>query len=60
MTFSQAQILAQAVYLLNQTPRFSPRDRRMHFDSYSTAADLTSMLRASGYEPDHPSLLPRD
>jgi hypothetical protein len=60
MTFSDAQVLASALYLLNAKPRFGPLDRRLAFDSYSVAADIEKLLRRAGYEPMHPSLLPRN
>ena len=60
MTHSDAQVLASALRLLNDKPRFGPRDRRLAFDSYSVASQLTALLKRSGYDPLDPSLLPRN
>lgn len=60
MTHSDAQVLACALRLLNDKPRFGPRDRRLAFDSYSVASQLTAMLQRAGYNPNDPNLFPRN
>lgn len=50
MTHQEAVLLAKALHLLNEKPRFGPRDRRAGYDSYSVAADLTELLRRKGYD----------
>lgn len=49
--------IAAVVMLLNEKPRFGPSNRRLKFDSYSLAADLTAAIRAHGYNPNDPVLL---
>lgn len=43
--------IARALRLLNEKPRFGPRDRRAGFDSYSVASDLEHVLATAGYKP---------
>jgi hypothetical protein len=50
LTKQDAETLAKVIVLLNGTPRHAPRDRRLHFDSYSLAGDLTHLLERSGYQ----------
>jgi hypothetical protein len=57
MTHQEAVTLAKALRLLDDQPRFGPRDRRLQFDSYSVAADIEATLRAAGYDPRNPHLL---
>lgn len=59
MTHQQAAIIARALRLLNEKPRFGPRDRRLNFDSYSVAAELSEMLRKSGRDPNDPAFFQR-
>jgi hypothetical protein len=51
MTRSQAETLAKALRLLDDQPRFGPRDRKLPFDSYSVAGELTEILKRNGYSP---------
>ena len=44
-----ANTIVQAIILLNDHPRFGPKNRRMHFDSYQVAADLSAHLKAAGW-----------
>ena len=48
---SDAELLAKALCLLNDKPRFGPRDRRLPFDSYSLAADITVRLKQAHLDP---------
>ena len=54
------EVLAQAVMLLNDKPRFGPRNRRLHFDSYSVAADLSKAILRHGFNPTDPVLFRED
>lgn len=49
---ADAALMAKALALLNDKPRFGPRDRRLPFDSYSLAAEISSRLIAAGYKFD--------
>lgn len=51
-----AELVAQAIMLLNDHPRFNPKTHRMKFDSYSVAADLSATMRRHGFEPTDPVL----
>ena len=55
-----AELLAQAVMLLNDHHRFKPKTHRMRFDSYSVAADLSSVMRKHGFDPNDPVLFKED
>lgn len=37
--------------LLNEKPRFGPRDRRLRFDSYSLASDIEALFHAQSIDP---------
>ena len=54
------ELLAQAVMLFNEKPRFGPRNRRLHFDSYSLAADLSTAIKKHGFNPNDPVLFEED
>lgn len=54
------EVLAQAVMLLNDKPRFGPRNRRLHFDSYSVAAALSNAIKRHGFNPTDPMLFTED
>jgi hypothetical protein len=58
MTHAQAATIARALRLLNDKPRFRPRDQRLNFDSYSVAAELTELLQRAGRNPNDPSFFP--
>ena len=55
-----AELLAQAVMLLNDHPRFKPKTHRMKFDSYTVAADLSAAMRKHGFNPNDPVLFAED
>jgi len=57
MTRAQAETLAKALRLMNDHPRFAPRDRRLPFDSYSVAEELEELLRRNGYSGTAPNKL---
>lgn len=50
MAHNDAVLLAKVLRLLNDHPRFGPRDRRLPFDSYSVAAEVTQRLDRGGYD----------
>lgn len=54
------ELVARAIMLLNDKPRFGPCNRRLHFDSYSVAADLSEAVRRHGFEPTDPVLFTED
>lgn len=55
-----AERLAQAVMLFNDKPRFGPRNRRLHFDSYQLAEYFSTVLRQYGFHPNDPVLFEED
>jgi hypothetical protein len=59
MGFTQASLLAQALRLLNEKPRFRPRDTRLSFNSYSVAAEIEEILKRQGYDPADPRFFPK-
>jgi hypothetical protein len=59
MGYIEAGLLAKALRLLNDKPRFGPRDTRLDFDSYSVAAEIEQTLKRQGYDPADPTFLPR-
>ena len=49
ITRHDADILVRCLILLNGQPRFAPRDRRLHYDSYSMAVEIDQLLRRTGW-----------
>ena len=49
ITRHDADLIVRALILLNGQPRFAPRDSRLHFDSYTIAAELDQLLRRTGW-----------
>lgn len=47
----RAELLARVLMLLNEKPRFGPRDRRLRFDSYSLASDIEALFHAQSIDP---------
>jgi len=54
------ETIAAVVLLLNEKPRFGPRNRRLHFDSYSLAANLSAAITKHGFKPNDPVLFNGD
>ena len=50
LTRRDAELIAKALLIINEKPRFGPNDRRLGFDSYSLAGGLTDMLHRAGYD----------
>lgn len=50
MDKATARALARALHLLNDKPRFGPRNRRLPFDSYSVASEIEAALAAAGID----------
>jgi len=45
----EADLLVRILILLNDQPRFAPKDRRLHYDSYSLASEITDTLKRNGW-----------
>lgn len=55
-----AALLQRVIILLNDKPRFGPRNRRYRFDSYSVAAEVTRLVTQAGYQSNDPTLQTED
>jgi hypothetical protein len=53
--------MLKVIMLLNERPRFGPKDRRLRFDSYSLCSELEDVLKAHGVDV-YPAMvaLPRE
>ena len=53
--------MLKVIMLLNEHPRFGPKDRRLRFDSYSLASALEDVLKTHGVDV-YPAMaaLPRE
>lgn len=58
MDLTTARILTAALILLNDHPRFGPRNRRYSVDSYSVAEDIRVLLNSKGWDWQDPQLQP--
>ena len=50
MNIAIARLLVRALILLNDRPRFGPRNRRFAFDSYSVASEIEGTLKQHGWD----------
>jgi hypothetical protein len=58
MDLTTARILTAALILLNDQPRFAPRNRRLSIDSYSVAEGIQVLLNSKGWDWQDPQLQP--
>lgn len=59
MNIDTARLLVAALILLNDHPRFGPRNRHLAIDSYSVAADIDAALKSAGWDWRDPQLQPK-
>ena len=60
MNTNVAKVLVSALILLNDKPRFGPRNRRLNIDSYSVAADIAIVLKLHGIDWQDPAYQPAE